>query len=192
MMNQGLGPAPEQKREDPKAPEGKDAPGAEMLPTPELKAVYNQVYGATLSMLYSEKFMPKAEQAIQNAPTPEAGVSQIAAAIGAKVYKTAMQKGDDIPDEVMLLGGWRVVQEVADFARTDAGVEINDEQIETAFYMASEELRGMLGEDHNIGSSANPEDQAKMLEMAGGEEGMNTRKQKMAQALIKKKQEANQ
>ena len=184
-MEHGLGPAPEQAQQPaPQLEQGQDAPGAEMLPTPEMKAAYNQVYGATLTMLYSEQFMPQAEEAIKKAPTPEAGVAQITAAIGARVFMAAKEKGDQIPNEVMLLGGWRVIQEVADFARNDAGVDITDEQIEAAFYMASEELRGMLGPNAGVTSKASPEEQARMLEEAGGEEGMAQRKQRMAQSLL--------
>ena len=183
MEREGLGPAP---RPQQKPPEGKNAPGFKM-PTPNLQAAYNKVWGATLKMLYSEQFMPKAEEIVKNAPTPEAGVAQVATVIGARIYMGAQKAGEEIPDEVMLLGGWQVMQEIADFARTDVGVEMSDEQVEAAFYLASDELRGMLGEKHNIGSSVTPEDRQKLLEMSGGEEGAEARKQKTVAALMGKR-----
>lgn len=184
MQKEGLGKAPNQQQEQ--SVKQKHAPGFTM-PTPAMQEAYDKVYGATLKLLYSEKFMPKAEEIVRNAPTPEAGVAQVASVIGARVYKGAQQAGEEIPDEVMLLGGWQVMQEIADFARTDVGIEMSDEQVESAFYLASEELRGMLGDNHNLGASVSPEDRAKLLEMSGGEEGAAARKQRIAAALTGKK-----
>ena len=181
MEKQGLGPAP--KRDERKPASGKDAPGFKM-PTPQMQAAYNKVYGSTLKLLYSEPFMQKAEEMVKRAKTPEAGVAQIAATIAARIYMGAKKAGDEIPDEVMLLAGWQVMQEIADFARTDVGVEMSDEQVETAFYLASDELKGMLGEGQNLGASVTPEDQQKLMEMSGGEEGAAQRKQRIAAALL--------
>lgn len=185
MKPEGLGQAPAPRSEG-KVNE-KNAPGSEMLSSPKLREPYNKVWGSTMKMLYSEKFMPKAEEIVKNAPTPEAGIAQIAAVIGARIYKAAQQAGEDIPDEVMLLGGWQVVKEIADFARTDVGLEVSDDQVESALYLASDELRTMLGGNHNIGSSMNDESRQKIMEMSGGEEGAAARKQRVAAALLGKK-----
>jgi len=185
MQKEGLGKAPTQPAEQ-KVKE-KNAPGVELLSSPQLREPYNKVYGATLKMLYSEQFMPKAEKIVKEAPTPEAGVAQIAAVIGARIYTGAQKAGEEIPDEVMLLGGWQVVKEIADFAREDVGVEMTDEQVESALYLASDELRGMLGDKHNIGSSVAEQDRQKLMEMSGGEEGARQRKERVAAALMGKK-----
>lgn len=176
---------PQRKGLEPQAEEGQNAPGAEYMPSPEAMKAYNKVYAFSLMYLYNDKFMPKAIQAIEDAPTPQAGVADVASTIGARVYFSAQKAGEDIPDEVMLLGGWQVIVEIADFAENHTNVgPLSQEQVEEAFMVASDELKAALDGKHNIGQGVPPEDVQRMIEMAGGEQGIQQMEQRKLAAQV--------
>lgn len=114
---------------------------------PEMLEQAKLVLGNGITALYSAKFREKAMQMIQKSPTPAAGIARVAATIGGRIFHAAKEKGDAISPEVLAVAGLDLVQEVAEFAEKFADVEVSEEVIEDAFYVASDNLREMLGDD---------------------------------------------
>lgn len=131
-MGQGMGQPPK-------------APGVEQKPaSPEQQQIYNRFVGMCMMMLWSENFMAKAAKMIKDHPDETDAMASIGAAIVQRVYMAADQQGQPIPLEVLVHGGLEVMQEVAKFAEA-AGVQgIDDNEIETAFYIAADKVREAL------------------------------------------------
>ena len=120
--------------------------------------------------LYREEFIPKAVKMIQ-AGNPVAAVARIAASVGARIILKAKEQGEEIPGDVALIAGADFVQELGEFARTFAGVEMTQEQIEDAFLAASDNLRQALTrQGFQFSMARDPEAMGIVEQMSGGPE----------------------
>lgn len=128
--------APKRLIDDPRA--------QEMLDERELEQ-YRRAIGIGMLMLYDEKFIPKARKMIEVAPSVAAGIGDVVAMLGAHIYRKALEAGDQISANVLALAGMDLVREVAEFAEKFAGKEVSQQDIEEAFFMASDGFRAALG-----------------------------------------------
>lgn len=172
----------EQQQPQAQGPGGQTWTGRE--PTDEEKAMHDRVYGLAAKLLYSDAFMPKAEQIFENAPTPVAAAATLATALGVKVVDAARKSGNEIPGASLLSAGWAVMQEIQDFAREVVGEELTQEQIEAAFLNAADQLSEAVQGKGGVRVDATPEERQAMLEMAGGEEGIAQMHEKARQAAV--------
>lgn len=132
---------------------------------PEMQEAAMKAYGLSMKAMYSGQFPEKALAMIGQAPTPEAGIGMVAGAIGARVYQAAQEAGEDLSGDVLLVSGYDLVDEVADFAAKYAGIEKTPELLERAFYVASDSLRATLG---GQGPAGTPEEAQAFADVAGG------------------------
>lgn len=143
---------------------------AEMLP-PEQMEQYQKAFGMGMTMLYDQKFIPNAVKMLQSAPSPAAGIGNVAATLGSQIYMRAAQAGDQIAANVLPLAGMDLVREVAEFGEKFADMgEVGDNVVEDAFLIASDGLRSALGQNAPdlsqeagaVMQSANPDEVAMM------------------------------
>ncbi len=138
-----------------------DNPQVQQALPPEMMEQAKLALGNGIKALYSPKFREKAAKMIEQSPSPEAGIGRVAATIGGRIFYAAQEKGNGISPEVLAVAGMDLVQEVAEFAQNHTGTEVSDETIETAFYVASDNLKAMLGDKAPMAemdeSMANPE-----------------------------------
>jgi hypothetical protein len=112
--------------------------------TPEQQQQYNRFVAMSILMLYDEKFMPKAQQMLSGGTTPVDAMARIGSSIASRIYMGAKKQGAEIPAEVVLHGGWELMNEIRTFAQTTGAGEISDEQMEDAYYLASDMMRSTL------------------------------------------------
>lgn len=105
-------------------------------PSKEQQAAYNRFVGFSLVHLWDEGFMKNAIEILKKAPDITDGMARVTITVGTAVYKKAKEQGADIPDEVVLHGGWEILNNVADMAR-DIGLQVTDEDVEDAMHDAA-------------------------------------------------------
>jgi hypothetical protein len=145
-------PAPQGAPQAPQgAPQGGQAPQNGVPATPEQQAQYNRFFAYSILMLYNEDFMPKVQELFQKTPTPIEAAARVGAAIATRIYTAALDKGAEIPTEVMLYAGQEVMGEIAEMARMAGLANLSPEDVETAYYMAADMVRHALEGAGKIG-----------------------------------------
>jgi len=133
---------PPQQAPGPQAPGGQDPLESMNLEKPQ-KEIIKAFYLKSTEVLVNEKFLPAAEKMLQQFPSVEEAMAQIASTIVMRVYAQAREEGQDIPLELVVIAGALFMEEVGEFAMA-AGKKIGPETIEDAFYRAADLFREML------------------------------------------------
>ena len=134
--------------------QGFDAPG--MAPpsaeaakgqpaSPEQQEQYNKFVLMGMSALLSEDFMPKAVQMLKSAPSKSDAMARIGSTIVGRMYDSAKQQGQPIDPTVMVHGGLEIMQQIGEMAQAAGLEDVTDEDIETAYYLAADQLNDVLG-----------------------------------------------
>ena len=172
------------------------APGMERTPaTPEQQAVYNRFVGMCLMMLWNEQFMAKATKMIKQHPDETDAMASIGAAVVQRVYMAADEQGQPVPLEVLLHGGLEVMQEVARFAEASGVQGIDENEIETAFYMAADKVRealvqaGMVNQDEMAAEFEQVREAVGDEQVASVQTKMTGARDKMQQKLLGRTQQ---
>lgn len=112
--------------------------------SPEMQRQYNQFVAMGMLMLYDEKFMKTAEKIFQKGVNITESMARIASGIAMQIVSAAKNKGQEIPPEILLNGGWELMNEVRSFANMVTEQEVSDDDMETAFYLAADMLRAAM------------------------------------------------
>jgi hypothetical protein len=97
----------------------------------------------------------------------EDGMARLAVAVATRVYDAADEAGQEIPLEIVLVGGLQVMEAVVEFTQQTGVGEVTDEEAETAFYIAADMFRGHLDGQGKI----DHEEMAQTLEQIRAEQG---------------------
>lgn len=112
--------------------------------SPEMQKQYNQFVAMSLLMLYDEKFMKTAEEIFKKGVNVTESMARVATGIAMQIVSGAKNQGQDVPPEILLNGGWELMNEVRTFAQAATEKEISDDDMETAFYLAADMLRAAM------------------------------------------------
>lgn len=129
-------------------PMGGEQPAARQA-TPEEQQQYNQFVGMSMTLLYSEKFMPRAIEMLKSEKTTMEGVAKVAAQVAFRVYSDAKKRNIDMPASVVLHGGMELVQLVIELALAAQIPPMPPEEEQMAFYGAADKFRELL-ESNNM------------------------------------------
>ena len=149
------------------------APGSGQPATPEQQAQFDKFVSLGMVMLFDPDFIPKAREVIDHDGGPIEGVAEVATGIVSRIYTQAIKEGEKIDAQVILHGGWEIVQHVAEVAKNTVAPDMSDEDVETAFFVAADKLRSVLGRSGFLQDSPDPEQQAQQARQQVGEEQMN-------------------
>jgi hypothetical protein len=159
-MMQGLGagaPQPQEDRAQAMTPNGaKEA-------TPEQQAQFDKFVQMSMVILYDPQFVQKAREMIRGPQGPVEGVADVGIAIVSRIIMQAQKERQQIDPAVILHGGWQVINYIAEVARLSAGVDLSDEDVETAYYLAADKLRAVLDKAGLTTGGPSPE---QMIEQA--------------------------
>lgn len=131
----------EQKAAPPSMEQAKGKPAS-----PELAKEYEKFVGMGLMALSSEEFMPKAAQMLQSKMALPQAMAQIGVTIGAKIFKAARQQGKPINPAVLVHGGAELMGKIGEMAQA-AGEDVSEEDVETAYYLAADQMNSMMAQD---------------------------------------------
>lgn len=112
--------------------------------TPEQQQKYNEFVSFSMQALYDEKFMGNAIKLIKTARSPVEGIARVAASVASRVYISAKKNGYDLPGEVILHGGAEVLELVKEMAEASGVAALDEDQTESAFYLAADIFRSSL------------------------------------------------
>lgn len=149
--------------------------------TTQEQEMHDRIYGIAGQLLYSDQFLPKAEEIMKTSPTPVAGAATLAVTLGAKVLESAQQSGQQIPGAALMSAGWAVMQEVKDFAEQFLDIELSDEQAKAAFFNAADQMSDMANLTDVVSVDMTPEEEEAMRQDAGGQEGVEAARQRARQ-----------
>lgn len=166
LLDKGQGAAPSQQAGAPEQSKGFSAAQGKQA-SPELQAQYNRFVGMCLKLLWGEKFLPKVVKMFQKHPNQTDAMASIGAGIAQRIYMEAKKNGHEIPPEVLVHGGWEVMQEIATLAQA-AGIKgIEPDEIETAYYLAADKVREALDQAGLIDPQMVQEQSEQVRQMAG-------------------------
>ena len=114
--------------------------------SPELQKEYEKFVGMGLMALTSEEFMPKAAQILQGKMALPQAMAQIGVVIGTKIFKAARKQGKPVSPEVLVHGGAELMGKIGEMAQA-AGEDVSEEDVETAFYLAADQMNNIMAED---------------------------------------------
>ncbi len=132
--------------------------------TPEEQALYDKVVATATQALYDESVMQDLVKAAKASGDPAGEVANVAAAVAMRVYSAASEAGTQIPGDVMLHAGKEIVEVAVEIVET-AGIPMEDEQVEEAYYRALDSFRSMAQSQGLYGDDAMAEDMAALQGM---------------------------
>ncbi|MDE4303640.1 hypothetical protein PXK30_09515 [Phaeobacter gallaeciensis] len=168
LLKEGQGAAPAQQEGAPEQPKGFSTAQGKQAP-PELQAQYDRFVGMCMKLLWGETFLPKVVQMFKKHPNQTDAMASIGAGIAQRIYMEAKKNGHEIPPEILVHGGWEVMQEIATLAQA-AGIEgIEPDEIETAYYLAADKVGEALNQAGLIDHKMVEEQSKQVRQMAGDE-----------------------
>lgn len=156
----------------------------EQMP-PEVQEDFKKALGMSMMAFYNEKFLPKAVKMVKAAPTPAAGIGRVAATIGARIVQSARQSGQDVAGEAMLLAGFDLVREIADYLEEKEQIPASQELIEDAFLAAADNFKAAMKGDLPMPKTGVPS-YDEIVQAAGGEQAIRSITQRMQTAQLPK------
>ncbi len=168
----------------PTAPGGQGGPMSppeQRQATPEQQEKYNRLYGLSMLALYDEKFMQTAAKMLSTAQSKPDAMARIAAGIGIKIFTKSVEQGDPIEPIIMVEAGREFMGEIAEFAQR-IGIQVSPEDMETAYYMASDMVRNHMEKSGliDVEALANEAEQARSMfdeqELSGEMQRVNAMK----------------
>lgn len=133
---QQQGPAPEAEDEG-EVPTGNEA-------SPEEQAIYDQVVNNALEIIYpqgEEALAPQIRESLTAGDKPVMNLALAAVAVVSGLVASAKQANQPIPGEVLFHAGAQIVELLAEAAEAFKLADYSDEDIERAFYIASDMYR---------------------------------------------------
>jgi hypothetical protein len=94
-------------------------------------------------------------------------MASIGAGIAQRIYMEAKKNGHEIPPEILVHGGWEVMQEIAMVAEAAGEQGIEPDEIETAYYLAADKVRDALDQAGLIDPQMVQEQSEQIRQMAG-------------------------
>jgi len=166
LLKEGQGAAPAQQEGAQEQPKGFSAAQGKQA-APELQEQYNRFVGMCMKLLWDEKFLPKVVQMFKKHPNQTDAMASIGASIAQRIYMEAKKNGHEIPPEILVHGGWEVIQEIAMVAEAAGEQGIEPDEIETAYYLAADKVREALDQAGLIDPQMVQEQSEQIRQMAG-------------------------
>lgn len=154
--------------------------------TEEEQDAYNRFVGMALMALSEKGFMEQAAKAIGDNPSKEDAMAKIGTTIVGRIYQASREQGAPVQPSVLLHGGAEIMQQIGEFA-TAAGHEVTPEQVETAFFLAADEMNDILAQQGALGEELAPEDEDEFMANNSGEAEKVAERIQMARQGIQQK-----
>lgn len=168
------GPAPQMADSDMPPVEMGGQIGQQGQPvTPEMQDEYTKFVSLGILMLLNEKTLTATVELFEETPNVVDSVAQVASSIVVRLYASAKQQGQEVSPEVVLHGGWEILNETAALAAKAGAQELTPDEIEDAFYIAADKVRAMMEKEGLIDEGAtDPDTAVEQMRAQMGDDGI--------------------
>lgn len=128
--------------------------------TPQEQDAYNRFVSQAHLLIYKPEMTQQYLAMIKDSQKPTADIGQFAANVAFRVYSAAKEAGEMIPGDVLLQGGAEIVEGLIELSDEAKITDIDDAQMEEAFYAAADAFRSLMEGSGNIDMAAVKEDMA--------------------------------
>ena len=106
--------------------------------------MHQQFVQGGIQIMTDDKFIPRAREILEATPSVEEGLARMVLAIVTRIYDGAAESGVDVPFEIVLVAGVRILETAIEFVEVAGLGEVTDDQAESAFYIGADMFRGHL------------------------------------------------
>lgn len=174
MQGFGGGAAPQEQTQQPApAPGG----GAQQMDQRE----YDRFVGMATMAIFDEKFLPKVVDMMKKGGALPQSIAKVAVTVVGRIYEAAKGQGQQIDPQVIIMGGAAIIEKLAELAGK-AGLPVEEDTVEMAFYIAADMFRTHLA---TIGDYTDENAEADMQAFieAQGQDAFDQAMQKSQRAL---------
>jgi hypothetical protein len=153
-----------------KTPQPTAAPGAPMPEgeessnvSPEEQAQYTQFVENAMAMMYDDKMMPTLIQQLKTGDKPAEALGNAVATIVMRLEDSAKDKGIDLSGDVMFHGATEILEQLVELAEA-AGVEVSEEDMESALYIGLDTYRSTRQQQGRLPTDEISQDMQELLQ----------------------------
>jgi type III secretion system FlhB-like substrate exporter len=140
-------------------PEGEESSNV----SPEEQAQYTQFVENAMAMMYDDKMMPTLIQQLKTGDKPAEALGNAVATIVMRLEDSAKDKGIDLSGDVMFHGATEILEQLVELAEA-AGVEVSEEDMESALYIGLDTYRSTRQQQGRLPTDEISQDMQELLQ----------------------------